>query len=151
MYTRKVYLPLHIVVDEYAAGASCKILAKRFNVANRTICRQLISVGVKIRSRYSYDRSGGLFDGDRSYRKYGLKHQYGLSKQDYEHLLYLQGDGCKICGDIADKRFGLHVDHDHKTGKIRGLLCKNCNYGLGQFKDDAKRLERAAQYLLENV
>ena len=50
---------------------------------------------------------------------------------------------CVICGDDAD----LVVDHDHVTGKIRGMLCNHCNRGLGHFRDDPMLLEFAAQYL----
>ena len=51
---------------------------------------------------------------------------------------------CTICGSYA----GLVVDHDHKTNKIRGMLCNRCNQGLGQFKDDPMLLEMARIYLL---
>jgi len=45
----------------------------------------------------------------------------------------------------------MHVDHDHKTGKIRGLLCKRCNVGMGYFKDDPSILKKAVRYLEENT
>lgn len=54
---------------------------------------------------------------------------------------------CVICGSEEK----LVVDHDHKTGKIRGMLCNHCNRGLGHFKDDPMRLEFAAQYLYANA
>lgn len=52
---------------------------------------------------------------------------------------------CAICGGTSVN--GLHLDHNHVTNKVRGLLCCNCNLGLGNFRDDPKLLEKAIQYL----
>lgn len=67
-----------------------------------------------------------------------------------------QCGACALCGKVPgeDPERGrnqkcLHVDHDHKTGKIRGLLCSSCNRGLGYFGDDPVVLRRAAEYLTE--
>lgn len=60
------------------------------------------------------------------------------------------GDKCHLCSRAtsADKKHGrLHVDHDHKTGKVRGLLCKGCNTALGAFEDDSALMRRAADYV----
>jgi hypothetical protein len=67
---------------------------------------------------------------------------YGLTLEDYDHL---SKDGCHICGGQEKLNFAL--DHCHKSGKFRGLLCRWCNNGLGHFKDDPKLLERAIAYL----
>jgi len=71
------------------------------------------------------------------------------ARQASYNLIVEERDGetcCEICGRYSDKR-RLNVDHNHKTGKIRGILCYFCNYGLRWFKDNPKRLERAALYL----
>lgn len=82
---------------------------------------------------------------DRSVRVYFLR-KYGLSLEDYDRLLLAQGGCCGICGNAnGNKR--LAVDHDHTTGKVRGLLCDSCNQGLGFFKDSVERLEAAIQWL----
>lgn len=61
--------------------------------------------------------------------------------------IYAKAQGaCAICGTEPQRRF-LHLDHDHKTGKARGLLCVNCNTALGHFKDDVARLKKAIEYL----
>ena len=60
---------------------------------------------------------------------------------------YLQDGRCFICGQIPSSR-GLLLDHDHETGKMRALLCHNCNGGLGFFRDDPELLVKAAGYVL---
>ena len=64
----------------------------------------------------------------------------------YDTLFKKQGGVCYICGNPPGKK-KLAVDHNHVTGKIRGLLCNNCNRGLGLFKDNGKLLARALIYL----
>ncbi|MFL6056858.1 MAG: endonuclease VII domain-containing protein [Actinoallomurus sp.] len=78
-----------------------------------------------------------------SVRSYHLKRRYGLSEQDVEGLSKKHGDLCLICLH----RRPLHVDHDHATGEVRGMLCFSCNGALGQFKDDATVMWRAVDYL----
>ena len=74
---------------------------------------------------------------------------YGITRQDYEMLSEKQGDSCAICLTMeAGRGHGyFHVDHDHTTGKIRGLLCDLCNRGLGYFKDSAYLMTKGAKYL----
>lgn len=86
-------------------------------------------------------------------RAYFLKTKFGLSLQDYESMLVAQGGLCAICRqpetyvkngkDVAL----LGVDHDHTTGAVRGLLCNNCNRGIGLLKDDPLVLRAATVYL----
>lgn len=82
-----------------------------------------------------------------------LKSEYGLTPQQYAEMLARQGDRCAICrAEKAGGGFGSwHVDHDHNTGEVRGLLCNRCNMGLGLFRDDAATLEAAIQYLAAPV
>jgi hypothetical protein len=75
-----------------------------------------------------------------------LRRTFGISQADYEALLATQGGGCAICGKPPGK-ISLHVDHDHETGDVRGLLCVGCNNALGQFHDDPALLHRAVGYL----
>ncbi len=78
-----------------------------------------------------------------------LQRKYGMSLEDYIDLLAKQGGGCAICGATkGNKKVDrLFVDHDHKTGKVRGLLCSNCNFMLGYSKDKVSNLRRGIQYL----
>jgi hypothetical protein len=85
-----------------------------------------------------------------------LARKYGIDEKDVAYMLLEQRERCAICflyigGVTIDKngveRTDAHIDHDHKTGELRELLCTNCNKGLGCFKDDPRLLERAAEYL----
>jgi len=88
----------------------------------------------------------------RSYR-YTLRIKFGISLEDYEAKLAQQNGVCAICGqpETSVSKTGaikaLPVDHDHRTGKLRGLLCDACNKGLGAFGDDVNRLRAAIAYL----
>jgi hypothetical protein len=79
-----------------------------------------------------------------------LRRTFGFSIAGYAALLADQTGGCAICGRPPGKS-ALHVDHDHETGAIRGLLCVGCNNALGQFKDNAELLQRAAAYLNKDL
>lgn len=79
-----------------------------------------------------------------------IKRNYGLSIEDYNNLYLKQEGKCKICERHQDDfKKRLSVDHCHKTGKIRGLLCDDCNTSLGKFRDDLKTLSNALKYLEE--
>lgn len=77
--------------------------------------------------------------------------KYGLTKKDLNELFKKQDNKCAIC--LIDRKLvvqGLAVDHCHTTGKIRGLLCNNCNNGIGRFHDDTNKLKNAIKYLEKN-
>ena len=76
------------------------------------------------------------------------KSNYGLTISDYDALLAKQNNCCDICLlHVSQHNKHLHVDHDHSTGEVRGLLCENCNRGIGLFQDDTVILENAIKYL----
>ncbi|WP_224790320.1 endonuclease VII domain-containing protein [Pseudomonas fluorescens] len=78
---------------------------------------------------------------------YALK-QYGMTLECFNKLLVKQGGGCAICGKHANpKGYCLAVDHCHESGRIRGILCTNCNRGLGLFRDSTDLIKRAIEYL----
>jgi hypothetical protein len=82
-------------------------------------------------------------------RKYDLKKNYGITIEEYDRILAEQGGGCAICGaDVSDgrKRY-LDIDHCHESGRVRGILCSNCNRGIGCFLDTPERCRAAAEYL----
>ena len=108
------------------------------------------------RSRQSNEYQKKHVDATREHkRKYNLKSKFGLDAEWYYETLEKQGGCCDICGDkqnttriterTPDPRFA--VDHNHDTGKVRGLLCCRCNRTLGLFEDNTDSIERAIDYL----
>ena len=88
-----------------------------------------------------------------------LRNLYGITYDDYLELLKKQNYRCAICGFTLEEvksRYGgnnvrnFHIDHCHKTKKIRGILCQKCNRGLGLFKDNPFMLIKAAKYIKKN-
>jgi len=78
-----------------------------------------------------------------------LVRKYGITSNEKEQMIKDQNNKCKICGiefDVLD-RAKIHIDHDHQTKKVRGILCTNCNLGLGMFKDNVDFLLNAVSYL----
>jgi len=79
---------------------------------------------------------------------YALKRRYGISVEEYEALLINQNYKCAICSiEQCPSGRNFAVDHNHTTGKIRGLLCSNCNTSLGRMKDSKQLLQKAIEYL----
>jgi hypothetical protein len=82
------------------------------------------------------DKAGGA-------RSYRLRRRYGITAAEADAMLEAQGGLCALCRE----RPAEHVDHDHLTGKVRGMLCSCCNQGLGNFRDRADVLRSAIDYL----
>ncbi len=119
------------------AGRSCKNCGGEISIElrnNTEFCSE------KCKRALRYEAKG---------RMENRKHLYGMTADDYAELISQQDQRCAICGTMewGGKTGEPHVDHDHKTNAVRGLLCAGCNYGLGCFKDDAKQLRAAADYL----
>ena len=100
----------------------------------------------------------GKFAGEKHWNWKGgaaLHNRYGfLTRREYDSLFSLQKGVCAICGKRETRKtYGkvckLSADHNHKTGKARGLLCGGCNIGLGGFKDNPEYLQNAIKYLKE--
>lgn len=88
-----------------------------------------------------------------------IKYQYGLTRERYIEMYELQKGCCMICGIHKElytfknrgRQSVLYVDHCHETGRVRGLLCLECNKGLGAFKDSLDLLQRAILYLHDQL
>jgi len=124
-----------------------------FRRRRRAECRRYYAankdeINAKQRERYQTDpeyRERKRANGLRSSLKRQLKKR-GMSVEDYEAMLLRQGGVCGICRRPPGKR-RLGVDHCHKTGHVRGLLCSNCNCGIGFYGDDARLTREATAYL----
>jgi hypothetical protein len=78
-------------------------------------------------------------------RRWDLENKYGITLEEYDEMAK---DGCDLCGKTSEENKGyLVVDHDHETGKVRGVLCTMCNTGLGKLGDSVEGLTRALEYL----
>ncbi len=91
----------------------------------------------EIKSKYSYEKN----------KDQKLKKTFGIGYQEYLTMLSIQDNRCAICGTDNPGQRSFHVDHCHDTGKVRGLLCGNCNSGIGNLRDDIDLLKRAIEYL----
>lgn len=76
-----------------------------------------------------------------------IKYKYGLDKWRYDFLLSAQESACAICKIKFTAKNLPHIDHSHDNGLVRGLLCRQCNLGLGFFKDNTKVMEKAIEYI----
>lgn len=107
------------------------------------------------KSKEDFWKNRGNLDGLQVYCKpcrknYELAQRYGISFKEYLELLESQKHCCQICGEINRSGKMLGVDHCHKSNRIRGLLCSNCNFGLGYFRDNLDVLQNAILYLEKN-
>jgi len=116
---------------------SIKECPKCHKILPRATHYQQLKTGYKLNHAY-------CLDCDRLYqREWKLKSNYLMSQEEYAIMLEAQGKKCYLCK--SSKK--LVVDHDHNTGKVRGLLCDLCNRGLGYFKDNPDVLIAAAKYV----
>lgn len=105
----------------------------------KTYCKDCCLTRTK--NNYNYEKQ----------RAYLLKKKYGISCEKYDEMLHEQDYKCYICQKHEDKLDrSLAVDHCHTTGKVRGLLCGNCNRFLGQINDDLDTAKRLVKYLAKN-
>jgi hypothetical protein len=120
--------------------ADCKVLQPldRFVLSKKSLdgrgsyCKPCHNV----RSRASRERNGGS-------RTYHLTRRYGITSAEVNAMIEAQGGVCLLCRERKPE----HVDHDHVTGVVRGVLCSCCNQGLGNFRDSAGALRKAIDYL----
>ena len=109
----------------------------------RRICKNCY----KLVSKRCSSRWYAIEENKEIYRERFLKRRYGINTEEYNKLFRRQEGVCAICGNPCNTGNRLSVDHSHKTGIVRGLLCNACNRGLGMLQDSAELLRKAADYL----
>ena len=82
-------------------------------------------------------------------KNYHLKKKYGITLEQYNNMSASQNEVCYLCGRTNGDR-SLAVDHNHKTGKVRKLLCAHCNYLVGTVENRQSEIDRIKEYLIEN-
>lgn len=105
----------------------------------------------KVEDRMEYLKQWKRNNPDKQ-RRYRLKKEYGVTPEWYDETFAAQGNGCAICGGQCKKIEDGHqnymaIDHCHGTGRVRGILCNDCNLAIGHMKDDPATLRAAADYL----
>jgi len=83
----------------------------------------------------------------KEYKRMKKIQSYGITVEDFNTLNGAQGGACAICGKIPPNGRSLHIDHNHSTGKVRGLLCFRCNFGMSYFSEDIEMFEKVLKYL----
>ena len=146
------YLPLskfrkdkHRVDGRMNKCANCKAKEeKRNSIKNPEIRKRINDKRVDNRKKYYSDEDRKL-----KYRNAQLIKAFNITLDQYNQILVSQDNVCYICrrDETSVRNRSLAVDHNHQTGKIRGLLCSNCNRALGLFKDNKNLLLAAAKYL----
>jgi hypothetical protein len=83
-------------------------------------------------------------------KNWNLKKKYGITIEQYNQLHTKQGGLCAICQQPQSKyKRNFHVDHDHSNGKVRGLLCVKCNYGIGCFNENLELFDKVKDYIMK--
>lgn len=126
------------------------ILRGKYRQPKCKLCRKEYQDKVDIKARkiaYDKNRHEQTKDVRKIKNRKKCVASYGLTLAQYEKMLLKQG-GCGICGRETNYTSGsFHIDHDHETGKVRGLLCFLCNVGLGNFRDNIEVMKNAVSYL----
>jgi hypothetical protein len=123
-----------------------KEYSKKYYEKNKEVCKERTKNHISCKTaRDNYRNKPEVKEKNRNRR---LIQNYGMNNEDYEKLLELQHFCCAGCGTHQNElEKKLNVDHDHKTGIVRGLLCGNCNRALGLIKDNLQTLIILHQYL----
>lgn len=128
---------------------NCNHCKKAFTLGDPSTYTKYCSV--QCRNRYHNNKQGTKYrnseKGKNTMFAWRLRSQFNLSVDEYNNMLKNQQYSCAICETTEPTGYGWHVDHCHKSGKVRGILCSKCNQGLGLFSDNTKHLNKAINYL----
>jgi hypothetical protein len=120
-------------------------VCNRYGVSVEEYCENKEKYTSRFFRKEHLDYDTGTFE----YKKSAyLKKLYGITLKEYYELLEKQDNKCAICGrHKSEFNKLLSVDHDHKTGKVRGILCNNCNTAIGKLQDDLDIIQNAYNYI----
>jgi len=141
-------------MKEYRESRKAKFQSGELRHPTRKRCRLCGVVKSSDHFSASYQVADGLHNDckpclSRLTNGINKKTRYGLSEEDIARRLEEQRSQCAICEQLFDveRKRAFHIDHDHRTGAVRGLLCKTCNLALGMLGDDAGRIALAIEYV----
>ena len=125
----KQYIP-----GKHFTGVPCKNghVAERWNYN-----------GMCVDCKRDVDRTSNV----KASKRYRVKKEYGLTTEQVDQMMIMQDSRCGICKDVFNDTHHTQIDHCHTTGKVRGLLCINCNWLLGKSRDNPELLREAANYI----
>jgi hypothetical protein len=132
--------------NRYYTGKPCKNGHVDYRMKSNRLCVECLRVRKRIWKKHNVDKKS------KHEKNAVYKRKYGITVDQYNELYQRQEGKCLICNEFETSIYKgksrlLAIDHDHKTGKFRGLLCSGCNMGLGSFKDNADLLWKARKYL----
>lgn len=107
------------------------------------VCKECSNARVRAYNRANPEKIRGIN------RKNKMFRNYGLTPEGYAQILSNQNQSCDVCGEVFSKT--PHIDHNHKTGNVRGLLCVGCNIAAGSLRDDPARAMNLAAYLIKHT
>ncbi len=119
-------------------------ISRKFHPNGDAYCSECKLTRQKIYREKYPDRTKGY------YKTSNRRKNYGIEPEEYKKLLDDSKNLCMICKSNSNKK-SLHIDHCHKTGIVRGLLCHNCNTAIGLFKENIENMFKAIEYLKANT
>lgn len=140
--------------DLHTGTRMCKVCTLRqpmtaFHYANRKTSRRRVCKGCCETRRKDW-RAENPAEASARDRRRTLKTKYGISEDKFWEMLVDQEFSCATC-HVKLTKATTHIDHDHRSGIVRGLLCFNCNVAIGHFRDNPVLMERAASYVREAI
>ena len=128
----------------------CQNCNKTYTLGVESTLHKYCSTECRRQWHYRKWKSNGGNRCPRKQKGYWLKNKYGITLDEYEDLLTVQNNKCAICGTPEPTGYNWHVDHCHKTGSVRGILCSKCNQALGLVNENIEILKSMEKYICKH-
>lgn len=128
-------------LTHYFTGIPCRHGHLSLRYTQGASCTTCHSIGSKRYARENPQKVKSMI------RERNLQNLYGISTDEYQDMLERQGGVCLVCLEECNRGTRLCVDHCHKTGEVRGLLCSRCNSALGNLRDDPEIIKSLLRYI----